>query len=71
MKNFKEVTHEELTKFLDNFSNLYVESFGRSRTQFEYHDHSEGKVWPESVVAVSYEDSLDSSKSKYYVKEEI
>ena len=46
-----EVTQEKFDNFLAQYPNELEKNFDGIRDQTQYNDWSNGKVWPESVVA--------------------
>ena len=53
MSNFKQVSKEEFKQFIENYPNkLEWDVAGMCEPPYgSYNDFSDGKVWPESVVA--------------------
>lgn len=75
MKGYKQVTKEEFEDFRDNYgSKLVADVAGMCEPPLlTLNDFSDGKKWPESIVAKAYimdgSDYYDGKTTEYFLKE--
>lgn len=66
-----EVTKEEFDKFIKEYPNELITSMYMigEPPSLEYNDFSDGKVWPESVVASKMLHEWYNQPNTYFIKE--
>ncbi len=68
MNKFKQVTEEEFNQFIERKDLTRAVYAIVEPMQVQFNDFSDGKVWPQSVVAYFYDDYLDGDKRLFFVR---
>jgi hypothetical protein len=71
MNDWKKVEKDELDVFIKNYPNQLVKDVTGicDPPMLSYNDFSDGKVWPESIVAKVILNTFYGESDNYYIKE--
>ncbi len=75
MEGYKQITKEELNNFIKAYPvKLEYDAYGPEPAMGSYNDFSEGKIWPESIIALvklyGKQEYYNFQPNEYYIKED-